>query len=50
MGPASKIRPEMLTPPTSATLIVMLPLVGIRVAKPRPMIFVSALVTLIVEA
>jgi hypothetical protein len=49
-GPASRIRPEMLTPPTSATLMVVWPAVGIRVANPSPMIFVSALVTLIVEA
>ena len=49
VGPASKMRPEMLTPLTSATLIVTLPLVGISVAKPRPMIFVSGFVTLIVE-
>ena len=50
VGPASKIRPEMLTPGTSATLIVVWPAVGISVAKPRPMILVLALVTLIVEA
>ena len=50
VGPASKIRPEMLTPLTSATFMVTLPAVGISVGKPSPMIFVSALVTLIVEA
>ena len=49
VGPASKIRPETFTPLTSATFIVTLPLPGIRVGKPRPMIFVSAFVTLIVE-
>jgi len=48
-GPASKIRPEMLTPLTSATFRVTLPAVGMSVAKPSPMILVSALVTLIVE-
>ncbi len=41
--------PEMLTPLTSATFMVTLPLVGISVGKPRPMILVSGLVTLIVE-
>ena len=50
VGPASKIRPETLTPLTSATVIVVWPAVGIRVAKPSPTIFVSALVTLMVWA
>src|SRR5579859_2271360 len=48
VGPASKMRPEMLTPGTPATFIVMLPAVGISVAKPRPTILVFGLVTLIV--
>ena len=48
VGPASKIMPEMLTPGTSATFIVTLPLVGITVGNPSPMIFVLGLVTSIV--
>jgi hypothetical protein len=39
----------MLTPLTSATFIVTLPLDGISVGKPRPMILVSAFVTLMVD-
>ena len=50
VGPASKIRPEMLIPGTSAVLSVMFPAVGISVAKPRPMILVFGLVTVMVLA
>ncbi|HVN11536.1 MAG TPA: hypothetical protein VMT69_05550 [Kineosporiaceae bacterium] len=43
--PASKIRPEMSTPGTSATLMVTLPRVGVSVGKPSPRTTLSARLT-----
>jgi hypothetical protein len=40
--PASNSRPASLTPLTSATLIAVMPLSGISVARPRPRMTVSA--------
>src|SRR6266496_2150255 len=34
--PASSNKPEIVTPPTSATIMAGVPYVGLRVAKPRP--------------
>jgi hypothetical protein len=49
-GPASKINPEISTPPTSATVIGTTPLRASSVAMPSPSTTVSRRFTLIVRS
>src|SRR6516162_10060170 len=49
-GPASTVTPEMSMPVTSAVVRTGLPLLAVKVAKPRPWTTVSARLTLIGES